>query len=75
MNYFWLLTACKVQIIGDNASQVVIYMSVIMPFHKPDHAYTANSTSRSFMTAESCYHSYVYYPVFIIRGSGNFLRA
>ena len=46
MNYFWLLTACKVQIIGDNDQQIVIYMKVIMPFYKPDCAYTTNITSR-----------------------------
>ena len=34
---FGYLTVCKVQIISDNDPQVVIYMPVTMPFHKPDH--------------------------------------
>ena len=34
------LSPCKVN--GDNKPQVVIYISVIMPFYKPDRAYTAN---------------------------------
>ena len=32
-----------------------------MPFYKPDRAYTANSTSRGYMNAETFYDSYVYY--------------
>ena len=62
------MTACEVQTIGDNALQAVIYMSEIMPFHKPDHAYTVNSASRGYTTAESRYDSYVYYLVFTISG-------
>ena len=52
---FGYLTACKVQIISDNDPQVVIYMPVIKPFHKPDHAYTVNRTCRGYMNAESLY--------------------
>ena len=43
---FSYLSPCKLEINGDNKPQVVIYMPVIMPFYKPDRAYTANSTSR-----------------------------
>ena len=58
MNYFWLyVLACKVQTIGDRCSQVVIYISEIMPFYKPVYACTANSASRGYMTAESRYDS------------------
>ena len=39
--------------------------------NKPDHAYTANSTRQGYMATESCYNSFVCYPVFIIGGSGN----
>ena len=35
--------------------QVVIYMPVIMPFHKPDHAYAVNRTCLGYMDAESLY--------------------
>ena len=52
---FGYLSACNVQIISDNDPQVVIYMPVIMPFHKLYHAYTANSTCRGYMDAESLY--------------------
>ena len=62
------MTACKVKIISDNDPQVVIYMPVIMPFHKPDHTYTANSTLRGYRTAESLHNTYVYYAVYIIGG-------
>ena len=55
MNYFCYLTASEVQSISDNDPQVVIHMSVIMPYHKPDHAYTMNRTCRGYMDAESLY--------------------
>ena len=41
---FSYLSLCKLQIDGYNNSQVLIYMPVIMPFYKPDRAFTANST-------------------------------
>ena len=43
--------ACKVQTIGDNNPQVIIYM----PFPKPDHAYTANGTCQGYMATDSRY--------------------
>ena len=58
---FSYLSPCKLEINGNNYPQVVIYMPVIMPFYGPDRAYTANSTSRGEMNAESFYDSYVYY--------------
>ena len=54
---FGYLTACKVQTIGDNDPQIVIYMKVIMPFHKPDRVYTTNITSPGYRTAESLYET------------------
>ena len=40
------LSPCKLEINGNNNPQVLMYMSVIMPFYKPDRANTAKSTSR-----------------------------
>ena len=57
MNYFGYLTAGKVQTISDNDPQIVIYMKVIMPFYKPDRAYTTNITSRGYRTAENLYET------------------
>ena len=46
---FGYLTACKVQLISDNDPQVIIYMLVSMPFHRPDHAYTVNRICRGYI--------------------------
>ena len=56
---FSYLSACKLEINGYSNPQVLIYMPVIMQFHKPDHAYTTNSTSRGCMNAKSFYDAYV----------------
>ena len=52
---FGYLTVRKVQIISNNDPQVIIYMSVSMPIHRPDHTYTVNRTCRVYMDAESLY--------------------
>ena len=54
---FSYLSTCKLKKNGDNNPQVLIYMPVIMPFYKPDRAYTANSTTRGYMNAETFYDS------------------
>ena len=37
---FSYLSPCHLEINGNNSPQVLIYMSVIMPFYKSDRAYT-----------------------------------
>ena len=56
---FSYLLPCKLYINGDNNPQVLIYMTVIMPFYKPDRTYTTKSTSRGYMDAGSFYDSCV----------------
>ena len=38
-----------------NDPQVIIDMPEIIPFHKLDHQYTANSSCQGYMDAESLY--------------------
>ena len=52
---FSYLSPCILEINGDKYPQVLNYMPVIMPFYKPDRAYTVSSTSRGCMNAESFY--------------------
>ena len=58
---FSYLSPRKFKINGDNNPLVLIYLPVIMPFYKSGHVYTANSTSRGYMNAESFCNSYVCY--------------